>query len=185
MSKNPIPLHVDDLSGFTRALSKQLAGQSPSHLLLMNMVARAAGFQNVQHMRAISAARTRMQNRPLEESVDARLVERVLNQFDAQGHLRQWPSRRNVQTMALWALWARFPAQREMPEKAVNAALAQEHLFNDPATLRRTMISCGLMTRLRDGSNYCRVEQEPPPDAKAIIHALSARRKMRSPIGAS
>ncbi|WP_405110243.1 hypothetical protein [Phaeobacter sp. BS52] len=42
------------------------------------------------------------------------------------------------------------------------------------------MISCGLLTRQRDGSNYRRIEQEPPTEAKALISRLSARRKQRS-----
>ncbi|SDJ55144.1 hypothetical protein SAMN04487993_10459 [Salipiger marinus] len=57
--------------------------------------------------------------------------------------------------------------------------LCAEHLFEDPATLRRTMISCGLLTRRPDGSDYRRREQKPPAEAKALIRALGPRRRMR------
>ncbi|MEX0286450.1 MAG: DUF2087 domain-containing protein [Paracoccaceae bacterium] len=180
MTKHPVPLHLDDITPFTRALSQQLGDDSPSHLKLMNMVARAAGFQNVQHMRASSAALRRLAEDDDELPADPRTVERALNLFDAQGRLRQWPTKRAVQTLALWALWSVVPGREVLREKDINACLNTEHLFDDPATLRRTMISCGLLTRERDGSNYQRVEQAPPPDAKAVIRALGARRKVRN-----
>lgn len=179
MSKTPVPLRVDDMTVFTRALTKQLGETSPSHLTLMNMVARAAGFQNVQHMRAASAAAKRMKNHQGEGVADARAVERTLFQFDPVGRLRQWPSRQKIQTLSLWALWATFPSQKALDERAVNDHFADKHLFEDPATLRRTMISCGLLTRNQDGTQYRRVEQKPPVEAKAVIHALSARRNKR------
>ena len=175
-----MPLHVDDVTVFSRALSRQLGDASPKHLALMNMVARAAGFQNPQHMRSASAARNRLLNRDEIVVPDARSVERTLNHFDAFGRLQQWPARRAVQTLALWALWSTFPAEKLLSEKAVNAHLGAEHVFDDVATLRRTMISCGLLTRNRDGSDYRRLEQKPPPEAKAIIRELSKRRKTRS-----
>jgi len=179
MTKTTIPLRADDLTDFTRSLSRQLGGASPSHLTLMNMVARAAGFQNVQHMRAAQAAQRRIEARMDQPPADMRTVERTLQQFDPQGRLRQWPSKRAVQTLALWALWATIPAGQTLRESEVNAHLAEEHGFNDPATLRRTMISCGLLTRQRDGSEYQRVEQEPPSEAKAVIRDLTVRRRVR------
>jgi hypothetical protein len=180
MTRTPLSLHVDDVTVFSRALSKQLGDTSPPHLALMNMVARAAGFQNLQHMRALAAARNRFDTREAPPIADARSVERTLNLFDALGRLRQWPSRRAVQTLALWALWATFPAGKALSEKAVNAHLASEHTFGDVATLRRTIISCGLMTRNADCTNYRRLEQKPPAEAKAVIRELSARRWARS-----
>lgn len=179
MSKTPVPLHADDLTGFVRILSQQLGDSSPSHLNLMNMVARAAGFQNVQHMRATSAAARRIETRLKQPAADMRTVERTLHLFDGQGRLRQWPSKRSVQTLSLWGLWSAVPAAAVLQEGAVNTCLNAEHCFDDPATLRRTMISCGLLTRNRDGSDYRRVEQAPTPEAKVVIRELSDRRRGR------
>lgn len=181
MPKISLPLHADDLTVFVRSLAKQLGDASPPHLVLMNMAARAAGFQNVQHMRSVHAAGQRLARATNGQTVDARTVERALYQFDANGRLLRWPSRRNVQTLALWALWARLPPAQSMMEQEVNERLILEHAFEDPATLRRTMISAGLLTRQNDGTDYRRVEQEPPVEAKALIQALNMRRRNRMP----
>lgn len=182
MTRSPVALYAEDLTIFTRALSQQLGETGPSHLILMNMIARAAGFQNVQHLRSAHASVQRLKSRKDAPTGDARSVERALQRFDSTGRLRQWPSKRAVQTLALWALWATLPAGTIMREREINERLAQEHLFSDPATLRRTMISCGLLTRRADGTDYRRVEQEPSPEAKALIHVMSARRRGRSAI---
>ena len=179
MTKTPVPLHADDITVFARALSRQLGEISPSHLSLMNMVARAAGFQNMQHMRAASAAGRRLEALAKPAPVDLRSVERALFQFDELGRLRQWPSKRSVQTLALWALWSALPNRLVLHESEINDRLQQEHLFQDPATLRRTMIGAGLLTRQNDGSDYRRIEQEPPAEAKALIHVVSDRRRGR------
>ena len=180
MTKTPMPLHADDMTVFARALSRQLGDASPSHLTLMNMIARAAGFQNVQHMRAASAAARRLDSQTDDRVIDSRAVERTLHQFDEFGRLRQWPSRRSIQTLSLWALWATLPTHQALDEREVNGHFADEHLFEDAATLRRTMISCGLLSRKRDGTDYRRIERKPPAEAKAVIHALSARRRTRA-----
>ncbi|MEP4198762.1 MAG: DUF2087 domain-containing protein [Aliishimia sp.] len=180
MTKTPVPLRVNDMTVFTRSLSQQLGETSPSHLKLMNIVARAAGFQNVQHMRAASAAARRLDDVPSDIIVDARVVERTLHQFDQVGKLLRWPSKRSVQTLALWALWATLPSNTSLSERTVNDIFDEEHHFKDSATLRRTMISCGMLTRQVDGTDYRRVEQKPPAEAKAIIRELSARRDTRA-----
>lgn len=181
MTRMTTPLRADDLTAFTRALSRQLGAAAPSHLRLMNMVARAAGFQNVQHLNAAHAAQRRLNDRTEAPPHDARSVEAALRQFDPVGRLRQWPAKRSVQTLALWVLWASLPAARRMRERDLNHLLLREHLFGDPATLRRTMISCGLLTRRADGTDYARVEREPPPEAKTLIRMLRPRREARAP----
>ncbi|MEX0319521.1 MAG: DUF2087 domain-containing protein [Ruegeria sp.] len=130
-------------------------------------------------MRSARAAAQRLSRAADDPPVDARSVERALHQFDAQGRLRRWPSKRSVQTLALWALWATLPAGRSMPEREVNERLTREHLFDDPATLRRTMISCALLSRRRDGTDYRRIEQQPPAEAKALIKSLGVQRRAR------
>ncbi|MEM8973185.1 MAG: DUF2087 domain-containing protein [Pseudomonadota bacterium] len=181
MPKISLPLHADDLTVFVRSLAKQLGDTSPPHLVLMNMAARAAGFQNVQHMRSVHAAGQRLARATEAPPVDSWAVERALHQFDANGCLLRWPSKRNTQTLALWALWARLPPTRSMSEKELNERLNVEHMFKDPATLRRTMIACGLLSRRSDCTNYRRVEQEPSVEAKALIQALNLRRRNPAP----
>ncbi|MEM6988055.1 MAG: DUF2087 domain-containing protein [Pseudomonadota bacterium] len=180
--KKSVPLRVDDTTDFTRALSRQLRPTSPSHLSLMNMVARAAGFENFQHMRAATTASRRPERVADDAPVDVRSVERALRRFDLEGRLQTWPTKRNVQTLALWGIWARLPAGVVLQEKDINRLLNAEHSFEDPATLRRTMIACGMLTREKDGSDYLRLEQEPPLDARVVIRSLSERRRTRKSV---
>jgi hypothetical protein len=179
MSRQYLPLQTGDLSDFARGLARQLGDASPSHLALMNMLARSAGFQNVQHLRACRAAERRLEKRVEHTPTDHRLVERTLHQFDLSGRLVQWPSRRSVQTLALWAIWAALPAGLLIREQDINSALLHEHAFGDPATIRRTMISAGLLTRKADGTDYRRIEREPSSEAKVLIGIITERRRGR------
>ncbi|MBR9763808.1 MAG: DUF2087 domain-containing protein [Rhodobacteraceae bacterium] len=178
MPRQLIPLTHPDVSTFARSLSRQLAagGEAPSHLALMNMLARAAGYRNFQQMRASSAAGTRLE-RVAAAPADLRAVERALHQFDATGRLRHWPAKRQVRALCLAALWARLPAGTLMREAEVNALLNAAHLFADPAQLRRELVSEGLVRRNRDGSDYRRVEVAPSAEARALIGQLAKRRK--------
>ena len=178
MSKQTIPLVVDDISPFVRALARQIdeVKERPSHLSVMNMVSRAAGFRNFQHLRAAHVAGERLANPQAPETIDHQLVERALKQFDSAGRLRQWPSRRKTQDLCLWALWAALPARTLMAERQINTHLRLFHLFDDPAILRRMLFSLGMVTRNPDGSDYCRLEQLPPPEARALISLLETRR---------
>ena len=129
MTKTPISLRVEDMTVFTRALSQQLGETSPSHLALMNMIARAAGFQNVQHVRSSAASSKRLAKQDTPVIADARSIEKTLKQFDSMGRLRQWPSKRSVQTLSLWALWSTLPASTHFNEPELNERLNAEHLF--------------------------------------------------------
>lgn len=178
MPRDLIPLHVEDLSAFSRALSHQLqeAGEPPSHLTLMNMLARASGFRNFQHLKAAHQANERLTAAPpAAATADHTLVERAANQFDAEGRLMQWPSRRAVQELCLWALWARLPAGTGLGERAMTDFLDRQHLFGDAALLRRELFDFRLVTRNTDGSDYRRTEKPPTPEARALIRHLGTR----------
>lgn len=178
MTQNNLPLPVADLSRFTRALARQLTAEPPSHLSLMNMLARAAGFRNLQHLRAARTAEARLAApAPPPETVDHALVIRALAQFDAAGRLAQWPARRAVQVLCLWAVWAHLPTETSMTERQISAALNALHGFGDAAILRRDMVALGLLRRNADGSDYRRLESRPPPEARALIGHLSSRAK--------
>lgn len=176
MSKEAIPLLVADITPFARALSLQLkeADALPSHLGLLNMLARAAGFRNYQHMRASGAAKLRLDAG--EASVDFKRVEKCLQQFDSAGRLIRWPSKRFVQEICLWVLWSHLPQGAVMQERDVNGVLNKAHLFGDAAILRRSLIGLKLVSRNVDGTDYRRIEQSPPPDASAVIREVTARR---------
>lgn len=178
MSRIPVPLTLPDLSSFARLLAAGIKERgAPSHLELLNLIARAAGLRNYQHLRAISAAQTRLEAEPPAAAVDFGLVERALRCFDEAGVLTQWPSRRQVQQLCLWSLWATLPAGVSLAERQVNALLNRGHEFGDAALLRRELWGMGLVTRNPDGSNYRRCEIAPPPEAREMIRRIGARRK--------
>jgi hypothetical protein len=176
MTRETLPLPVADLSAFTRHLSRQLAEAAPSHLTLMNMLARAGGFRNLQHLRAAQSAAARLALPPRPpEKVDHTLVARALNLFDDTGSLSQWPARRSVQVLCLWALWSRLPHGQSRTERQISADLNALHAFGDAALLRRDMVQLGLLRRTVDCTDYSRVERKPPPEARDLIRLLSAR----------
>lgn len=180
MSREYIPLAVDDLSTFSRALAKQLEASEgkPSHLSLMNMLARAAGWRNFQHLKASLSAGERLAQTDEQipaEPVDMARVERAVRLFDAEGRMLRLPSRRAVQILCVWAMWARLPRGDVMTERALNELLNQWHHFGDPAVLRRDMVEMGMLSRNSDGTDYRRIEQAPPASARELIRRLAAR----------
>jgi hypothetical protein len=185
MSRDLITLPVADLSAFTRHLSRQLGAEgasAPTHQSLMNMLARAGGFRNLQHLRAARAAERRLDTpAPAQGPVDHALVARAMVLFDDHGVLGQWPARRAVQCLCLWALWARLPRQSGQSERQISAALNALHGFGDAALLRRDMVELGLLRRSDDCTDYARVERRPPPEALALIARLAARRSSPAP----
>ena len=177
MTRETIPLAVADAAAFARALAAELKqSPAPSHLGLLNMLARSAGFRNFQHLRAVRGAGLRLAA-PAAAPLPADLaeVERALPLFDAAGRLRQWPARRKMQAWCLWALWARLPRGAVMDERAISAQLNGWHLFGDAAMLRRDMVGLGLLSRAPGASDYCRIEQPPPPEPRALIGLLAGR----------
>jgi hypothetical protein len=178
MSKDPIGLTITDVSVFARRLAPQLKNHDdgPSHLSLLNMLARAAGYQNYQHLRASRSAHVRLTEMQPTSEMDFRLVERALHHFDGGGQLLRWPSRRPVQELCLWVMWSNLPAATHLHERQVNAILNDVHLFGDAALLRRSLVGMALVTRNLDGSDYQRLEKRPPVEAQELIARIKERR---------
>jgi hypothetical protein len=171
MPRTAIPYATPDISALAKSLRDQLArqGPAPGHVEMLNILARAAGAKNFQHFRARSVA----PEAPIETPpADLARVEKLVRQFDAQGRLVQWPAKPSQQALALWALWAALPAGDAVSEPVFNARLNALHTFGDPAILRRSMVSAGLVSRTQDCRDYRRVEQRPPPEAQALIRRL-------------
>jgi hypothetical protein len=181
MPRDLIPFSTDDVSALAKSLRGQLASREapPSHVEMLNMLARAAGHRNFQHFRAQAGARDRIERTVsaagAADAVDHALVLRALRYFDDEGRFASWPARTNLQNLCLWAVWARIPAERTFDEREINAVLRSLHRFGDQAILRRTLCVRGLVTRTADGRIYRRIEQAPPPEALALIRHLGSR----------
>lgn len=178
MSRTVLPFHTDDLSTFAKALGGELRARdgAPGHVELLNMLARAGGCRNFQHLKAQAAAKAALEAPPeVEPTVDYLRLRRTLRLYGADGMLLRWPPKLWERGLCLWVLWAALPARREMAEKEVNALITARHDFGDYALLRRWMVDLGMLTRTPDGSVYRRVERRPSAEARALIALVGAR----------
>ncbi len=166
MSKDVTPLYLADVSAFTKSLRKSLAEhpQLPGHAAMMSLVAKAAGFQNHQHLKADAPKQS--------PELDELALKRALRVFDESGRMFRWPKWTKVQGLCLWPFWARMPAHQDMSEKEVNAILKDGLSFDDHVLLRRSLIDHKLAERTIDGRIYRRIEQRPTPEALALMKRL-------------
>jgi len=166
MPRDTISITIDDLSVFTKALRNTLKQHDglPGHATMLGLVAKAAGYDNFQHLKAAGPATTAYV--PTEK----KRMERAMRVFE-DGMMTRWPKQTSVQGLCLWVFWAALPAREEMTEKQVNALLNARHSFKDHALLRRSLVDHKMVTRAADGSKYRRIEQAPPEDATFLIAA--------------
>lgn len=178
MSREYVSFEAPDISALARSLKRELDGRDgkPGHVELLNILSRAAGFRNFQHLKASRAAEGRI-SAPAEPAamVDHARVEAAMRCFEADGMLARWPARTSLQQLCLWMLWAAVPAETDMSEKDVNTLLKTRHRFGDHALLRREMVNRKLLFRTADCRLYRRIEQRPPPEALALFRAVARK----------
>lgn len=178
MPREPIPLSIDDLARFARALAGELGDGAPSHQRLLNMLARSAGYRNHQELAADAGAHDQLDPSVVTEAAfDPKRVERALNHFDEHGMLIRWPTRNAVQKLVVWVFWADLPIGESISETAINDLFTAQHHFDDPATIRRMLVGLGRVERERDGSAYQRAEVPPEPEAEELIRRVHDRRR--------
>jgi hypothetical protein len=179
MPRHTVPLHADDISSFAKALGRQLSAAHerragpPSHVELLNMLARAAGQRNFQSLRVQPPARASIAAAapvPLGP-----IAMKALRHYDDNGRLARWPIKYSVQRMMLWGLWMRFDSRRRYSEREVNELLNAWHLFGDHCTLRRELVNMRLLERESDGSEYRKVRARPDAETMALLRALRSR----------
>lgn len=203
------PLHCADLSTFAKSLRRELgehlgaqgapADSAPSHLQLLNMLARAAGHRNLQALQASPvtvlhateagdpwAAATWPEQPAANEDRDAPAhpvlsanAAKALTQFDAWGRLARWPHKFSVQRLAMWALWTRFEPNRRYTEREVNELLKAWTTWGDHVTPRRELVEMKLISRLPDCSAYWKNPQRPGDEVQGLLRALRAQQKGR------
>lgn len=188
MPRELTPLHAADLSAFAKALLAQLAERVdrgaglPGHVEMLNLLARAAGHRNVQALKASSVAQASAPSPslphrwhgPRHPGLDP-AADRVLRQFDAQGRLLRWPSRRQEQVLALWVLWMPFDGKRRYTEREVNEVINAHHAFGDHCLLRRELVELKLLDRTPGGAEYRKVAARPDDATAALLRAVRQR----------
>lgn len=194
MPRTLTPLVASDLSTFTRTLRSAwlerhaAAAEPPSHVEMMNLVARAAGHRNVQALKAAQArvaalAPPAPAPPPAPATPDPALTEharKALLQFDAEGRLQRWPVKYSVQRLVMWVLWTRFEARRAYSEREVNAILKPAQLFGDHVTLRRELINHRLLERKSDCSEYRKLPARADEETRALLKAWRTRTRAGS-----
>ena len=172
------------ISALAKSLCEQFAAANaaPSHLQMLNWLARGAGHRNYQAFRAAAVAAPAVASEPtkraarLEKSVALSAhATKALMQFDEAGRLVRWPSKFAVQRFAMWALWMRFDASRVYTEREVNTLLNAWATFGDPVTLRRELINMKLLARKADCSAYWKEPQRPDEEMQAFLRAARQR----------
>ena len=177
MSKLHVPFATSDITALARSLREQLGrlDHAPSHVEMLNLLARANGHANFQHLRADAQAQARLSTVPPEDRVDHARIEKVLRHFDDAGVMIRWPSKTNHQTLCLWVIWSRIPTDQRLSEREINQFIIDAHAFGDHALLRRSLVDAHMLTRTPDGRLYRRIEKKPDPDALALLAAIARR----------
>jgi len=128
MTRLLVPLSTPDVSAFTKTLKSFLDERHadgkapPSHVELLNLLARAAGMRNFATLKKVVQAappsdkvqptRTTSENNESVKGVNlasiSATVRKALIQFDDAGRLVRLPNKLSVQQMTMWALRTKF-----------------------------------------------------------------------------
>lgn len=76
--------------------------------------------------------------------------------LDEKGLIKIWPAKRVAKQAILEYLAESFAYDKNYTEKEVNHIIQSRHTFNDYFLLRRSLIDCGLLCRVTDGTKYWR-----------------------------
>ena len=174
MSKVPMPFYADDVSDLARSLRRQLENLDhlPSHVEMLNLLAKSGGCRNFQHFKAMQEDAARTVPRPRPEEINEKLVKRLGRFFDGCGLLVRWPKKHSERMLCLWVLWSRLSPRKVWSEKEISELLDTLHLFGDAALLRRQLADQGFVTRTPDGSEYRRLELQPPAEAMELFRRI-------------
>ena len=192
MTRLLVPLATPDVSAFSKTLKNLLdqrhaAGKAPpSHVELLNLLARAVGLRNFATLKKTAVAAPAPTAVPGDVPVAAQksdaldlsplstTARKALQQFDDAGRLVRLPNKLSVQQMTMWALWTQFAAHRRYTEKEVNAVTNAFHTFGDQATLRRELVNMNLLGRKSECSEYWKEPQRPGPEVQSFLRAWRA-----------
>lgn len=175
MPRTAVPLAVDDLSPFAKTLRQSLDQHDgvPSHVELLNFIAKAAGFANYQHLRADAETADRLKAAAEPgPRADLGQVEKAARYFDDNGVLTSWPSRLALQTLSQWVFWSRIPRGEVFTEREVSDLIRGWHAFGDHALIRRAMVDAKMLERNQNGREYRRIERTPPPELGPLLEQL-------------
>ncbi|WP_394147023.1 DUF2087 domain-containing protein [Shewanella atlantica] len=165
MSKNLTPFSCDDISALAKSLRKQLQQHEtfPSHVEMLNMLAKATGLQNYQQLRQQHGEQLSSQS-----TLSAPIPKRLMPFMSADYIMHSWPSKYAIQQQSLWFFWCRFQYQQSYSERQVNEILKDFLDFGDFALIRRELCNHKLLKRTDDGRTYWRASATPPEGLETL-----------------
>lgn len=175
MARRPIPVTIPDVSRFASALRRGMSATTSAslgHQAALNLVAKAAGFRNFQHLASVCAVED-------VEPDDPRAVERALSWFDLDGRFLGWPRRQKIQSLCVWAIWAQLPDRTVLNEREISGRIDALCAFRDAAQIRRRLVDLRLVARTVDGAAYRRLGVRPGLDERAVMAEVARRARMR------
>jgi len=152
-----MPFYCDDISALAKSLRKQLqhAGSFPSHVDMLNMLAKAVGSQNFQQLHA-------KQILPQQPCLTLPIPASLTPFINTDYVMHTWPAKYRIQQQILWFFWCRFQYQQTYTEQQVNDTLKDCLAFDDFALIRRELCNQKLLKRTDDGRQYWRASAKPP-----------------------
>ncbi|WP_372870233.1 DUF2087 domain-containing protein [Shewanella sp.] len=170
MTRQVIPFSSPDISALAKSVRKQLQScdSFPSHLDMLNILAKTAGYRNYQHLR--DAASTDNSGTEINiERLDLMIPTRLKPFMSQEYILNSWPVKRAIQELSLWFFWCRFRYQQHYSESEVNEVIKCFLGFADFALIRRELCNHKLLKRTDDGRHYWRAAAKPPEE----LHLLT------------
>ncbi|WP_158584082.1 DUF2087 domain-containing protein [Salinibius halmophilus] len=165
MSKQNTSLLIEDLSQAAKYLANHWPDEKPSHVQILNLLAKAAGKQNFQHAKA--------QQPNIAEPV-SKATSRQLRQYHGNGKPNRWPTKRSDQLAMMWMIYLQLPKFTDIDEKQVNEHIKAAIQFSDYVLVRRELVSAGLLGRTNDGRQYWLIEAPLPSAYHELAKALSS-----------
>lgn len=165
MSRTSVRLDISDLSQFTKNLSKQWPEEKPTHLSLMNLLAKSAGYKNFQHLKA-SDSGPEAQQLSASEKRWGRLVSHM-------GTITRWPTKRKDQLAILWRTYHSLPEFEQWTQQQLDGWIKNRIEFGDHVLMRREFIELGMVARTNDGRKYWKLKQEIPEEFIPFISRFS------------
>nr|WP_246490912.1 DUF2087 domain-containing protein [Chitinivorax tropicus] len=162
-----------------RALCRQLATHTsvPSHLEMLNMLAKAAGFQNFQSYRAQVLHQPEVIAANDHAVVLSANAKKLISYLDESGRLVRWPNKYSIQQLGIWYLWTHFIPRRRYTEREVNEVLKRFNTFGDHVLLRRELVNTKLLWRTDNGAEYRKLPARPSDEVMAMIREIRRLRK--------
>lgn len=172
MPKEYIPFACPDISRLAKSIKKEIdkSEKKPSHVEILNILARESGFRNFQQMRAQAEPTQSAKDKSFKETgIGLQNLQKLKRYLDDKARVKTLPSKQSLQIMIVYYIWAFIAADTKYTEIGLNHLLNRFHTFGDAALLRRFMFELGLVSRSNNCQDYEKLLPEVPTEYKDIV----------------